>query len=311
MNLIIIFGPPYSGKGTQCKLLSQELGYKHLSTGELCRREKGLGTKMGRKIEEYESKGELVPDEVITDLVFDKLDWYFTIGVEGIILDGYPRTLQQAQDFSSFLFDRMGKINLESVFNFSFSIKEKELLERAAKRALASDREDDKDPEIHKKRIEIFWDQTMPAIEYLSRSSIVRLVDADRTIDEVFDDIMSVINSPTNMYNRVHKKIQKKIDAKESLNVSEASCLLEEVLDTLVEVGNGITEGHLHKACDQLFAFRDLWFKNTHEMMELESLKKFEEMSKKLSRLGVDNVDHKTMQATISAEYLKRMLGLQ
>ena len=96
MKILIITGPPYSGKGTQCEILKNLLNYKHISTGDRCRLEKEQGTEIGKELSKYEKKGDLVPDQIIKTLFSQILDE--NRSEEGIILDGYPRTIPQMDD---------------------------------------------------------------------------------------------------------------------------------------------------------------------------------------------------------------------
>ena len=96
MEIVIITGPPYSGKGTQCKFLVKALEFKHISTGDRCRFEEESGSKIGKTMAEYASNGELVPDELMKEL-FDQI-LEENKHLKGIILDGYPRTIPQVHD---------------------------------------------------------------------------------------------------------------------------------------------------------------------------------------------------------------------
>jgi len=96
MEILIITGPPYSGKGTQCEILIKELGFKHISTGDRCRQEKEKKTEIGKVMATYEEKGDLVPNTIMKAL-FDQILEENKTGA-GIILDGYPRTQPQVDD---------------------------------------------------------------------------------------------------------------------------------------------------------------------------------------------------------------------
>lgn len=163
MKVIVMTGPPYSGKGTQCELLEESLNFRHISTGERCRAEKEAKTNIGIQMAHYEEKGEYVPDSTMKELLGIILDE--NKGEKGVILDGYPRTKAQVDDLVS-LADSKG-IEITKVLNIQ--VPESVLLERAHHRAQNSDREDDKNPETHIKRIRIFESLTIPAIEYLKQ----------------------------------------------------------------------------------------------------------------------------------------------
>ncbi|OOV19080.1 nucleoside monophosphate kinase [Flavobacterium sp. LM4] len=179
MEILIITGPPYSGKGTQCEILKKELKFEHISTGDRCRLEKQNETEIGRIMCEYEEKGDLVPDSIMKNLFSKILDE--NISNKGIILDGYPRTNAQVNDLLELIESKDLKIG--KVININ--VPKLELLKRAKKRAETSDRKDDKDAEIHIKRIEVFEDSTRPAIEYMKYKLNVLTFDGLGTIDEI------------------------------------------------------------------------------------------------------------------------------
>lgn len=183
MEILIITGPPYSGKGTQCEILKTQLNFEHISTGDICRLEKENGTEIGKIMSEYEEKGDLVPDSIMKDLFSQILDEN-KLNV-GIILDGYPRTKAQVNDLLELVESKEMKIG--KVLNID--APKSELLIRAEKRAKTSDRKDDKDPEIHKKRIEVFENSTRPAIEYMKSKINVLTFDGLGTIEDITERI--------------------------------------------------------------------------------------------------------------------------
>ncbi|HAS45613.1 MAG TPA: adenylate kinase [Microscillaceae bacterium] len=161
MNIIIITGPPYSGKGTQCEFLKENYQLTHVSTGDVIRKEKDNKTDIGRLMSEYADKGELVPDEVMKNLFGKVIDE--NLNKAGIILDGYPRTKPQVDT----LLELAQEKNTPITHVLNIEVPTEELLKRAKKRAETSTREDDKNPETHIKRINVFEESTKPAIEYL------------------------------------------------------------------------------------------------------------------------------------------------
>jgi adenylate kinase len=179
MEILIITGPPYSGKGTQCNVLKELLGFEHLSTGDKCRDEKQNGTEIGKIMSEYEEKGDLVPDSIMKDLFSKILD--DNKSKAGIILDGYPRTKSQVDD----LIELVQSKHMEIGKVINIDVPKSELLIRAKKRAETSNRKDDKDPQIHIKRIEVFEESTRPAIEYMKSKIKVLTFDGLGTIDEI------------------------------------------------------------------------------------------------------------------------------
>lgn len=178
MEILIITGSPYSGKGTQCEILKTQLNFEHISTGDRCRLEKQNETKIGKIMSEYEEKGDLVPDSIMKELFNKILDE--NKSKIGIILDRYPRTKSQVND----LIELVNSKQMEIGKVLNIDVPKSELLKRAKKRAETSDRKDDKDPEIHIKRIEIFEESTRPAIEYMKSKIKVLTFDGLGTIDE-------------------------------------------------------------------------------------------------------------------------------
>lgn len=173
MRFLIITGPPFSGKGTQCEFIQQTIDCKHISTGDLCRKEKVNNSDLGNQIAEYDSRGDLVPDEIINILLAQFLDEHSE--ADAAILDGYPRTKKQVDDLLDILNTR--NIALDLVLNIE--VPKVELLNRAQERAKTSKRLDDRDPQIHIKRIELFQKETLPAIQYMK--SQFQVIDIDGT----------------------------------------------------------------------------------------------------------------------------------
>lgn len=183
MKIIVITGPPYSGKGTQCELLKDQLGFNHISTGDRIRHEKQNKTAIGKIMSEYEERGNLVPDELMKQLLGEIIDE--NLETNGIILDGYPRTESQVDTLLDLVREKGKKI--QKVINIE--VPKDELLARAKKRAETSDRKDDKDANIHFKRIEIFESSTRPAIEYFKKKVEVITIDGLGKIADITDRI--------------------------------------------------------------------------------------------------------------------------
>lgn len=187
LKIIVITGPPYSGKGTQCEIISKDLGFVHISTGERCRAEKANGTEIGRIMAGFEEKGDLVPDAIMKKLFGQIIDE--NMKEKGMILDGYPRTKTQVDDLIELTRSRNQQISL--VINIV--VPKDELLKRAHKRAASSQREDDKDARIHLKRLEIFETAGRPAIDYMKTMLPVVDVDGTGTIDRTAQKIRQEI----------------------------------------------------------------------------------------------------------------------
>ncbi|CAL2103708.1 Adenylate kinase [Tenacibaculum sp. 190130A14a] len=183
MEILIITGPPYSGKGTQCEILKRELNFNHISTGDRCRLEKENQTEIGKVMAQYEEKGDLVPDSLMKELFSNILDE--NKDKKGIILDGYPRTEAQVND----LIQLVEQKNMEIGRVLNIEVPKSELLARAKKRAETSDRKDDKDPQIHIKRIEVFEASTRPAITYMKSKLDVTTFDGLGSIKEITERI--------------------------------------------------------------------------------------------------------------------------
>ena len=189
MEILIITGPPYCGKGTQCTILQASLGFKHISTGDRIRKEKADMTSFGRIVKSYEENGLLVPDEIMQGLISQIIDE--NLNEKGIILDGYPRTVSQVDTILHLLSEKKLKVN--HVINIA--VPQEELLARAINRAKGSNRKDDQDPETHLKRIEIFEGQTRPAIKYMQEKFNVIDIDGLGTIENITRTIQATIDA--------------------------------------------------------------------------------------------------------------------
>jgi len=188
MEILVIMGAPYSGKGTQCEVLKEILGFKHISTGDRIRLEKQQQTEIGKTMKAYEEKGKLVPDAIMENLIRIIIDE--NIHEKGVILDGYPRTKNQVDTLLQ-LFQEKGE-KISKVINIE--VPKEELLARAKKRAETSDRKDDKDSKTHYSRIEVFETETKPAIEYMKSLLSVVSIDGLGSIEEITSKIKKEVN---------------------------------------------------------------------------------------------------------------------
>ena len=160
MRYYILFGPPGAGKGTHAGAIASKYNLKHISTGELLRAEIAAGTELGLQAKELIAAGSLVPDEVVEGMIENAFD---TIkGVEGFLLDGFPRTLPQAEALDAILAKRGEKVNGV----ISIMIPDSLVYERIAGRAKVEGRADDASPEVIAHRIETYHAQTGPLKEY-------------------------------------------------------------------------------------------------------------------------------------------------
>lgn len=160
MRYYILFGPPGAGKGTHAGAIASKYNLKHISTGELLRAEIAAGTPLGKQAKELIDAGSLVPDEVVEGMIENAFD---TIkGFDGFLLDGFPRTLAQAEALDEILARRGEKVNGV----ISILIPDSLVYERIAGRAKIEGRADDASPEIIAHRIETYHSQTEPLKEY-------------------------------------------------------------------------------------------------------------------------------------------------
>ena len=161
MKNVIICGAPGSGKGTQSDLIIKKYNLKHISTGDLLRKEIADGTELGKNAQQYISAGQLVPDDVIIGIIAHKLDTLNKEEIKGIILDGFPRTLAQAEALEKMLEDR----GEETEVLVDLNVDEEELINRLLIRGKTSGRSDD-NLETIQKRLNVYHSQTKPVSEY-------------------------------------------------------------------------------------------------------------------------------------------------
>ncbi len=176
----LIFGPPGSGKGTQSVMLAQKFNLTHLSTGDMLRAEIAAGTELGKKMSTIMSRGELVPDEVVIEMIAVKID--NTKNSAGFLFDGFPRTVAQTVSLEKMLNERGMKIDSMLVLD----VDHDELVKRLIARAELSGRPDDKDPAVIENRISVYQDKTEPIIDYCRNNGIYQPVNGMGTIDDIF-----------------------------------------------------------------------------------------------------------------------------
>jgi len=176
----LIFGPPGSGKGTQSVRLAEKFNLLHLSTGDMLRAEITAGTELGKKMSLIMSKGELVPDEVVIEMIAYKID--NSKGSAGFLFDGFPRTVAQTVSLEKMLNDRGMKIDQMLVLD----VDHDELVKRLIARAELSGRPDDKDPAVIENRIDVYKEKTEPIIHYCEQKRIYQPVNGMGTIDDIF-----------------------------------------------------------------------------------------------------------------------------
>ena len=209
---IIMLGAPGAGKGTQAKMIADKAGIPHISTGDIFRANIKEGTDLGKKAKEFMDKGELVPDELTCDLVMDRIAKDDCNN--GFILDGFPRTIPQAEALTAAL----EKIGTSMDYAIDIEVPDESIIERmGGRRACAvcgatyhvinvppkkegeCDRcgaplilRDDDKPETVKKRLDVYHDQTQPLISYYEKQGILKEVDGTMEMTEVFNKITEI-----------------------------------------------------------------------------------------------------------------------
>jgi adenylate kinase len=183
MNILVL-GPQGCGKGTQAQRIKAMYGIPHIATGDMLREMRELDTPAAHELREVLDRGELVNDALMTDLIRERLSRGDTLG--GFVLDGFPRTMPQAEALDDLLRE-LGR-DLDVVFDFRVSDREV-LRQRLLRRAAEEGRSDDT-PEVIEHRLDLFDRETAPVVEYYrsTRGNVVG-VHADRTIDEVYREI--------------------------------------------------------------------------------------------------------------------------
>jgi adenylate kinase len=184
----LIFGPPGSGKGTQSVRLAEKFNLLHLSTGDMLRAEIAAGTELGKKMSLIMSKGELVPDEVVIEMIANKIDQ--SKGTAGFLFDGFPRTVAQTISLEKMLNERGMKIDQMLVLEVGHD----ELVKRLIARAELSGRADDKDPSVIENRINVYKEKTEPIIDYCRERGIYQPVNGMGSIDDIFNRLCALMS---------------------------------------------------------------------------------------------------------------------
>ena len=187
---IILFGPPGSGKGTQALKLSIKYGLTHISTGDIFRSEIAAQTDLGSELKSYMDKGQLVPDELTFRVLESYIDSKEMMKTHGIIFDGFPRTLPQAESLDGFFASRKSEITVV----LSLLAHEEEVIRRILMRGKTSGRSDDNDESIIRKRMQVYREQTLPLAAYYGKQEKYTELDGEGSIDEVFELLCAEIN---------------------------------------------------------------------------------------------------------------------
>ena len=183
----LIFGPPGAGKGTQSVRLAEKFNLTHLSTGDMLRAEIAAGTDLGTRMSSIMSRGELVPDEVVIEMIAARID--NTEGSEGFLFDGFPRTVAQTEALEKMLNKRGMKIDSMLVLD----VDHDELVKRLVLRADLSGRPDDRDPAVIENRIDVYRAKTEPIIEFCRQRGIYQPVNGMGTIDDIFERLSGFV----------------------------------------------------------------------------------------------------------------------
>lgn len=185
---IVIFGPPGSGKGTQSERIIEKYQLMHLSTGDLLRAEKRSGSELGKKIQALIDKGDLVPDDMVQQMVRTFVLTH--AHTNGFIFDGFPRTVNQAEWLESMLAEINAVVNVL----LALEVSDEELNKRLLSRGAISGRADDQDAAIIKNRIKVYHSQTMPVIDFYKGRGQYLGVNGVGTLDEVFERICQTLD---------------------------------------------------------------------------------------------------------------------
>ncbi|XP_075295212.1 adenylate kinase isoenzyme 1 isoform X1 [Opisthocomus hoazin] len=180
-KIIFVVGGPGSGKGTQCEKIVQKYGYTHLSTGDLLRAEVSSGSERGKKLQAIMEKGELVPLDTVLDMLRDAMVAKADVS-KGFLIDGYPREVKQGEEFEK-------KIAPPTLLLYVDAGKET-MVKRLLKRGETSGRVDDNEETI-KKRLETYYKATEPVIAFYKSRGIVRQLNAEGSVEEVFQQVCS------------------------------------------------------------------------------------------------------------------------
>jgi len=212
---IIMLGAPGAGKGTQAKQIADKYSIPHISTGDIFRTNIKNGTELGKKAKQYMDQGALVPDELTCDLVMDRIQQDDC--KNGFVLDGFPRTIPQAEALDAAL----GKINEKMDYAIDVDVPDENIVNRMSGRRACLNcgatyhlisippkvegicdrcgseivlREDDK-PETVQKRLKVYHEQTQPLIDYYKNQGILKSVDGTQPMDEVFKAIVTILGA--------------------------------------------------------------------------------------------------------------------
>jgi adenylate kinase len=193
---LVLFGAPGSGKGTQSAKLIDEFGLHHISTGEVLRDHIKRETELGKIAQQYISEGQLIPDDLMISILDDVLEKEAK-GKDGVIFDGFPRTIPQAEALKELL--RKRGTDLHAVVGLE--VPEEELVERMLNRGKETGRADD-NIETIKKRLDVYHNQTSPLRDYYHNEGKYLKINGSGIVDDIFNEIASGLEKKTG----VHRK---------------------------------------------------------------------------------------------------------
>lgn len=196
---LVIFGAPGSGKGTQSAKLIDEYGLFHISTGEVLRAQIAQGTELGKIADSFISKGHLIPDELMIEILDNVLE-NEAKGKKGVVFDGFPRTIPQAEALKGLL--RKRDTDLHAVIGLE--VPEEELIQRMLKRGEQTGRADDNLDTI-KNRLNVYHSQTKPLQQYYKEEGIYIDINGLGVVDEIFDNIAIQIEAKTGNVRRTKR----------------------------------------------------------------------------------------------------------
>ncbi len=188
MKNLVIFGAPGSGKGTQSDILVEKYGFDHISTGDVLRAEIKAGSELGRTAKEYIDNGQLIPDSLMIDILaatYDALP-----KTQGVIFDGFPRTIPQAEALKAMLAERGTQVHAMLELN----VPDEMLMERLINRGKTSGRADDNEETIAK-RLGVYHSQTMPLIEWYEKEGLRNAVKGHGSLEEINANLCVVIDA--------------------------------------------------------------------------------------------------------------------
>lgn len=186
---LILFGPPGSGKGTQSEKIVKQFNLIHLSTGDLLRREIAARTPLGQEATRFMEKGQLVPDEVVIGMIDSSLEKH--ADANGFLFDGFPRTVAQAEALDKLL--ALKKTAIGKVI--ALEVSEEELVKRLLKRGETSNRNDDRDESIIRRRYQVYKNETEAVAEHYKQMDKVEVLKGEGTVEEIFNAISRCIKT--------------------------------------------------------------------------------------------------------------------